>query len=266
MTAPTRARNGSYIDVAGTRTYFEVTGSGAPLVLLHGGLCPAETLDAQTAALVEKYQVYVPERVGHGRTPDVAGPYTYEGMAQHMVAFVDSLGITSAHFVGWSDGALVALLVALRRPKLVSKLVLIDQFVTPEGARPGFVESTAALTVDAAPAMLVDLYAASSPDGPEHFPVVFDKVHSMWTGATGIEVADLGRIACPTLLMAGDDGSMTSAHIDAMRRALRDVQLAVVPGTSHSVVLEKPDIVNRLIVDFLAVDQVPKLFDMSSAT
>ena len=69
--APTR--NGDYIDVDGVRTYCEVTGTGDPLILLHGGLCTAETFDAQTPALAEQYRVYVPERFGHGRTPDIEG-------------------------------------------------------------------------------------------------------------------------------------------------------------------------------------------------
>src|SRR4051812_14959695 len=107
--APTR--NGSYIDVDGVRTYYEVTGAGEPLILLHGGLCPAESWDAQTAVLAEQYRVYVPERFGHGRTPDVDGPITYENMARHTIAFLEALDIKSAHLAGWSDGALVGLLV-----------------------------------------------------------------------------------------------------------------------------------------------------------
>src|SRR6476661_7081003 len=133
-TEPASTRNGNYVDVEGVRTYYEVTGTGEPLILLHGGLCPAETFDPLTPVLAERYRVYVPERFGNGRTPDIEGPITYENMAQHTIAFMDVLGIESAHLAGWSDGALVGLLVAMRRPKLVRKLVLIDQFVTLDGA------------------------------------------------------------------------------------------------------------------------------------
>ena len=133
--APARV-NGAYVDVDGVHTYYEAQGSGAPVILLHGGLCTAETWDAQTPVLAERYRVYVPERHGHGRTPDVDGPITYETMADHTIGFMEALGIESAHLVGWSDGALVALLIALRRPGLVDKLVLLDQFVTLDGAPP----------------------------------------------------------------------------------------------------------------------------------
>ena len=77
-TESTRIREGGrYVDVDGVRTYYEVHGSGDPIVLLHGGMCTAETWDAQTSALAGHYQVYVPERFGHGRTPDIeSGPPT----------------------------------------------------------------------------------------------------------------------------------------------------------------------------------------------
>ncbi len=256
--APTR--NGDYVDVDGVRTYYEVTGTGEPVILLHGGLCPAETWDAQTAALAEQYRVYVPERYGHGRTPDIDGPITYENMAQHTIAFMEALGIASAHVVGWSDGALVGLLVALRRPKLVRKLVFIDQFVTLDAAPDGYEAFMAAMAPDTVPPFLTEMYAALSPDGADHFPVVFEKLHKMWVAETGIELTDLAHVTAPTLILNGDDGGMTMEHAGAVQRALPDSQLAVVPGTSHGVVMEKPHVVNLLILDFLADEQVPKLF------
>ncbi|MEY2567650.1 MAG: hypothetical protein QOE35_2179 [Actinomycetota bacterium] len=253
-------RNGATVDVDGVATYYEVTGTGDPLILLHGGLCPAETFDAQTPELAETYRVYVPERYGHGRTPDVDGAITYENMAQHTIRFMETLGIESAHLAGWSDGALVGLLVALRRPKLVRKLVLLSQYVTLEGAPAAYGPFMAAMSADAAPPEFVEMYRALSPDGPDHFPVVFDKLHDLWTTATGIDVADLAHVTAPTLVLDGDDGAMTLEHAAAVLRTLPDAQLAIVPGTSHGVVFEKPHLVNRLILDFLAVEEVPKLF------
>ena len=106
------------------------------------------------------------------------------------------------------------------------------------------------------------LYGALSPDGPDHFPVVFDKLHQMWTGETGIEVADLEHVVAPTLVLCGDDGTLTLEHAAAVHRALPDSQLAIVPGTSHGLPMEKPHIVNQLILDFLADEQTPKLFSL----
>ncbi len=83
------------------------------MVLLHGGMTTAETFDAQAAGLSRHYRVYVPERRGHGRTPDVPGPLTFDIMAEDNAAFLRALDLAPAHLVGWSDGAAVGLLTAL---------------------------------------------------------------------------------------------------------------------------------------------------------
>ena len=83
---------GQYVDANGVRTYYEVEGSGEPLVLLHGGLCAIETLAGLRAGLAGHYRVYLPERRGHGRTPDVEGPFTYELFADDTIAFMNQVG------------------------------------------------------------------------------------------------------------------------------------------------------------------------------
>jgi pimeloyl-ACP methyl ester carboxylesterase len=262
-TATTTRAGGDYLDVDGVRTYYEVTGAGDPVVLLHGGLCTAETLDPLTQALCSQYRVYVPERFGHGRTADVDGAITYERMAQHTIALLDALDIESARLAGWSDGALVGLLVALRRPKLVHKLVLIDQYIELAGAPEAYLRFMDALTAASVPPFLAELYGALSPDGAEHFPVVFDKLHTLWTTPTGVEVADVANVASPTLLLLGDESGMRLEHAADVFGTLPDAQLAIVPGTSHGVPLEKPHLVNQLIVDFFADEQVPKMFSLA---
>jgi pimeloyl-ACP methyl ester carboxylesterase len=224
--------------------------------------CTVETFGAQTPELAEHYQVYVPERRGHGRTPDVEGPITYENMAQDTIAFMEAVGVSSAHLVGWSDGAVVAPLVALHRPDLVGKLVLIGQAMNHEGYLPEAKRQLETLTQQDIPPMLRELYAPVSPDGPEHFGVVFDKLHQLWKTEPMIELTELERVAAPTLiLVADDDMGSTVEYAAAMQRALPDSQLAVVPGTSHAALMEKPGLVNRLILDFLEPEQVRKLLE-----
>ena len=127
----------TYVDAGGLRTYYEVHGAGEPLVLLHGGLCTVETLDGLTPALAEQYRVYTPERRGHGRTPDVDGPMTYQNMAADTIAFMDALGLRGIRLVGFSDGGNVALEVALRRPDLVAKLVVMGAAARGRGYTAG---------------------------------------------------------------------------------------------------------------------------------
>ena len=260
---PTRTRD--YVDAAGVRTYYEAAGEGEPLILLHGGMCTVETFEGQTPALAAQYRVYVPERRGHGRTADVEGPITYENMAQDTIAFMDALGIESAHLVGWSDGALVGLLVALRQPRLARKLVLIGQNVNLEGARPESLAMREHMTAESLPPMFEQMYAAVSPDGADHWGIVCAKVIQMWRADPAIELDSLAAVTAPTLVMLGDDDIVSIEHAAALQRALPSAQLAVVPGASHALPLEKPDLTNRLILDFLAVDQVPKMMSLSEA-
>jgi pimeloyl-ACP methyl ester carboxylesterase len=246
-----------YVNAGGLRTYYEAQGVGDPVVMLHGGFASVNTFAGFTPLVAERYRVYSPERRGHGRMPDVAGPITYEIMADDTIAFLDALRIGPAHVVGWSDGANVGMITAMRRPDLVRKLVLIGTAVNISGAKPWARALTDHLTVDHLPPMLIDEYAELSPEGRDHFPVVFDKLARALLD-TPQTLADLGRIVAPTLVMAGDDDLVSVEHQEAMRAAVQDGQLAIVPGASHGLPLEKPDLVVRLILDFLADVQSPK--------
>lgn len=251
---------GTYLDAGGVHTYYEVTGQGEPLILLHGGFATIETWGAQTAALADRYRVYLPERRGHGRTPDVPGPTGYEIMARDTIAFMDALGIRSAHLVGWSDGANIGLEVALLRPDLVRKLVFMSAVANIDGFTEAMQAQTATLAPDALPPMLRDAYDALSPDGPDHFETVFEKLAAVWTSEPRHDLVDLAGVMAPTLVILGDDDVVAIEHAAAVARAIPDAQLAVVPGTDHVLLFEKPDLVNRMILGFLADEQPPKLF------
>jgi pimeloyl-ACP methyl ester carboxylesterase len=248
-----RSRNGEYIEAGGVNTYFEVTGDGDPLVLLHGGFCPAETFDGLTPGLAEAYRVFVPERRGHGRTADVEGPITYEIMAKDTIAFLDAVEVGNAHLVGWSDGAAVAVHVVLERPDLVRSLVLIVQPLNHDGLPDQAKEMVdSGITPDALPPMLRELYSSLSPDGPEHFDVVFEKLTATWATEPSFEVADLARISAPTLFMMADADMVTLEHARDVEQALPDARLEVVPDASHGLPMEKPEVVTGLIRDFLS--------------
>jgi pimeloyl-ACP methyl ester carboxylesterase len=259
------ARTGGYIDVGRLHTYYEVHGAGEPVVLLHGGLCTVETLDAMTAAFAQQYKVYLPERRGHGRTPDVDGPLTYQNMAADTVAFLDALGLRAAHLVGFSDGGNVALQVALDRPDLVGKLVVLGAAAREDGYAPEQIEVIQRWLGQPSPPIMAgfkQLYGAVSPDGPEHFEVMFAKAGQLWQSDWSLSWEDLGRLSAPTLMLLADDDVVTVEHAAAVVRAIPDAQLGVVPGTSHALPFEKPDLVNRLVLEFLATEQVPRMMSL----
>lgn len=145
---------------------------------------------------------------------------------------MDAVGLSSAHLVGWSDGAVVGLLVALHRPSLVRRLVLIGQNMNPQGMVPEFAEMTKLdrMPEEALPPTLREMYAAVSPDGPDHWAVVVDKMWRMLRTEPDIDLNELNKVSAPTLIIAADHDIVTIEHAAAMQRALPDSQLAVVPG------------------------------------
>jgi pimeloyl-ACP methyl ester carboxylesterase len=252
-TAGRRRARGAYVDANGVRTYWEVEGDGEPLVLLHGGLCAIETLDGLRRELADRYRVYLPERRGHGRTPDVDGPYSYGLFAADTIGFMQAVGLSRAHLLGFSDGATVALLVALRRPDLVHSHVHIGQPVNLDGIQPELrdVLSLATMPQGMLPPVLRELYEAVSPDGAEHWDAVVDKAWQMIRTEPNLDVAELAAVTAPTLIMVAEHDIPTVAHAEQISRALPSGHLVVVPNAGHGLPMEKPDVAAHLVLDFL---------------
>lgn len=245
-------------------TWFAEYGSGEPVVALHPGGIDARSMDATVLPLAEQLRVFTPERRGHGRTPDVAGPISYELMAQDMIAFIESQVGEPVHLLGCSDGSVVALNVALLRPDLVRRLVLVAGVFHREGWTRDSVVSddggdadTGAAAEEPLPEFFREAYAELSPDGGDHFGVVIAKLDQMHATEPRFTTADLAQIRARTLVMIGDDDEVSLEHAIAMYRGLPTAELAVVPGTSHGLLVEKPELCNRLIFEFLTQDAPP---------
>ncbi|MFD6281208.1 alpha/beta fold hydrolase [Streptomyces sp. NPDC060209] len=257
---------GDYVDLPGVRTWYETEGAGDPLVLLHGGFCTNDTWGAQRADLAAEYRVFLPERRAHGHTPDVPGALSYQDMADDTVAFLETVVGGPAHLVGWSDGGVVALLVAMARPDLVRKAVVIGANFRPSSecfVEPAMVDAMTPGGADLT--FFREMYEAVAPDGADHWPVVAAKVIDMWRTQPTLTTGDLARVEAPVLIMVGDDDMMTLEHTTALYRAIPGAQLAVVPGASHLVPLEKPALVNRLILDHFAQDEVETMLPIRRA-
>ena len=163
----------SYVDLDGVRTWYDETGAGEPLVLLHPGGAGVDSraFAPNLGALASRFRTFTPERRAHGRTPDVEGPITFEAMAQDTIHFLEQVVGSPARMLGVSDGATVALLVALRRPDLIERLVLVAGPFHYEGWWPQAIDPN-----NEPPAFLKDSYAELSPDGASHYRVVVDKL------------------------------------------------------------------------------------------
>jgi pimeloyl-ACP methyl ester carboxylesterase len=218
-------------------TWYEQRGEGDSLVLLHPGMADARAFDPNIDALAGRFHVYTPERRGHGRTPDVDGPITYEGMARDTIDFVEGVVGEPAHLLGCSDGAIVALVAALLRPDLVRRLVLVAGVFHRDGWHPS---------------------ATSWPEGldPHSFHGKMARMHG---SEPTLGASDLAGVRSRTLVLVGDDDEVYLEHAVEMYRGLPVGELAVVPGTSHGLLVEKPELCNALILDFLANDPVPQM-------
>ena len=234
-------------------TWFETQGSGPPLVLLHpgGAGVDARALTRNVPAFAEHFTVFTPERRAHGRTPDVEGPITFEAMANDTIGFVEKVVGGPAALVGSSDGAIVALFVALARPDLVTRLVLAGGVFHHRGWHPSVLDPAAE-----PPSFLRDLYGQISPDGADHYDIVVHKLKTMHAKEPTFGPDDLRKVACRTLVMIGDDDEVSLEHAIELYRALPNGELAVVPGTSHGLLVEKPALCHAIMLDFLQNDPV----------
>lgn len=226
--------------------WYDARGHGDPCVLLHPGGAGVDSraLDPTLAALAEVFHVYTPEQRGHGRTPDVAGPASYELMAQDTIAFIDAVIGRPVHLAGVSDGAVVALVVALRRPDLVRRLVLAAGVFHHDGWAEGVLDGEP-------PDFLERSYGELSPDGIGHYGVIVAKLAAMHAREPALTPADLHALTSRTLVMVADDDEVRLEHAIEAYRSVPDAELAVVPGTSHGLMVEKPGLCNLLITEFL---------------
>jgi pimeloyl-ACP methyl ester carboxylesterase len=240
----------TYAPVNGLDLYYEIRGRGKPLVLLHGGV---HTIDLTFGPLLEPLaagrQVIAVEFQGHGHTADTGRPMTIEALAGDVVALLDQLGIAEADLFGFSLGGLVAYAVALGAPGRVGKLIV----ASADAHRPPGRES-APLGEDRLPTpadfqAMRDAYEAVAPD-----PARFDEsaartsamVHEFpgWTD-------ELRSLRAPTLLIFGDRDFSPLPDVVEMFELLPNAQLAVLPGTTHVGVTQRPAAMLALITPFL---------------
>jgi pimeloyl-ACP methyl ester carboxylesterase len=259
----TKETEGNYVNVNGLNLYYEMHGSGHPLVLLHGAFSAVGTSFAKVLPeLARKQQVIAFELQGHGHTADVDRPLTMEQMADDVVAALRQLGIEKADIFGYSMGAGAALQVAIRHPELVSKLVLASVSYKLDGLHPGFMDGMAQMQ----PEMLVgspwhDEYMRLNPR-PENFNTLFAKVMQMDRELKDLPDSAISGITAPTLIIMGDSDIVRPEHGVEMFRllgggvmgdmvGLPNAQLAILPGTGHALLMERDDLLLPILHAFL---------------
>jgi pimeloyl-ACP methyl ester carboxylesterase len=241
----------AYVDIGGHSTWVvDGGGSGDPVLLLHGGLSNSDLLlDAIGPSLAEHHRVIAFDRRGHGRTPDTDAAFHYADMATEAVRVIEEVIRGPAHLVGWSDGGIVALLVALERPEVVRKVVVVGANYHHSGLLPVEPDPDSTFLHS-----LTEAYTERSPDGPEHLGIVYAKALAMLRSEPTLTTSDIALIKQPTLVVAGDDDAIALSHTCSLYEALPQGQLAVLAGASHALPVEQPEVLGRLTAEFLVGD------------
>jgi pimeloyl-ACP methyl ester carboxylesterase len=248
MPPATSEKTDGYAAVNGLKMYYEIHGTGKPLVLLHGAFGFATVYPA----LTQNRQVIAVELQGHGHTADIDRPLTCEQMADDTPALLKHLKIEKADFFGYSMGGIVALAVAIRHPDLVNRLAINGSYFgkTQDAWEPAAFKQFTNLPANFAPKMLKDPYDKVAPD-PKQWPVLVAKVKKLVTEFKGFSRDDMKSIKAPVLITLGDHDGVRVEHVVEMFRLIPNSQLAVFPGSDHLQLWTSPDTVLSPITAFL---------------
>jgi pimeloyl-ACP methyl ester carboxylesterase len=230
---PTQWNNAN---IHGHKIYYAMRGSGPTLVFLHGGGDSGEhSFVRQLDVFSEHHHIVAPDQVGQGRTPEVPGPLSYTAMMEDTAELLKMLKLQHVDVVGFSDGGILALMLAVRHPELVRRLVISGVNIAPEGLRPEDLE---------------ELRATETPK-----PTTIDeKLAHLWlTSPTEAELnlGLLAKITQPVLVISGDRDAITLEHTLKIFHALPDAELCVLPGTDHATFSGRSDWLNPIISVFL---------------
>ena len=253
---------GATIPVNGMELYYEVSGEGDPLIVLHGAYMNIPAMGTIIGRLAETHKVYALEFQGHGRTSDIDRPITYPNLADDVAAFMDEVGLAKADVLGYSMGAGAGLQLAIRHPEKVDQLITASVSYDISGLQPAL----AAMIPQMKPEMFIgtpmeDAYRelAVNKDG---FPALVEKLIALehepqsWGD-------DVKALKTPVLIITGDADAMTLEHSVAMFRLLGGggmgdmgaplpaSRLAVLPATSHTAVIDQTDLLLSVIEPFL---------------
>jgi pimeloyl-ACP methyl ester carboxylesterase len=236
-----------YISLRGHEIYsYEWANNGEAVLLLHGGLSQTSHFADSVLPVIEgSYHPFGYDRTAHGFTADREGSMHFQFQYEEAVAYLEDVVKAPAHLIGYSDGAIIALMVAMRRPDLVKSVISFGGNFHWSGTMPMPDWDGSISPEDRAE------YAMTSPDAPETLDRKIAKMFKIWKSEPEFTVADVATIKCPVLVLVGDDDMISHQHSVELYEALSHGQLAVIPGTSHQAHKEKSAIFQLFIRDFL---------------
>ena len=245
-TLPPAAQSG-YAPVNGVRIWYATFGRGEPVILLHGGLVNANWWGHQVRELQKHYRVVVMDSRGHGRSTRNAEPFGYDLMASDVIGLMDFLKIPKAALVGWSDGAIIGLDIAMKHPERLTKLFAFAANSDPSGVA----DISGNAVVTAATARAEKEYEQLSPT-PGEFPAFVAQITKMWETQPNWTADDLKKITVPTWIVDGDrDETIKRENTEFMAAQIPESSLLMQPGVSHFSVLQDPEQFTADVLHFL---------------
>ncbi|ADV80978.1 alpha/beta fold hydrolase [Terriglobus saanensis] len=251
--APVAGEQKHYAEVNGIRLFYATLpaadgGHSTPVVLLHGGLANSDYWGNQVRALHPHHSVILVDSRGHGRSTRSAQPFGYDLMADDVVALLDSLHIPQADIVGWSDGAILGIDLALRHPSRVRRVFAFAANVTTDGVRKD---------VDKNPNFAAFMrrggeeYRRLSPT-PTEYDAFTEQISHMWFSQPDWTAAQLATIHTPVLAADGDhDEGIVQGHTEKIAAMIPNASLLILPNASHFAFLQAPTLFNTALLDFL---------------
>ena len=249
------SNNGKYIPINNTELYYEEYGKGTPLLMLHGGTVSISSFRNVIPDLSKQFRVIAVDTPGHGRSQQ-APTMTYPLMADYFSKFIDALRLDSVYVIGWSDGGIIAMLLAADRPEKIKRVIAsgaqFDQNGYTELGRQ-FIKNVNLETIEKEWGSWVANYKSNAYKTNDWKNFITDLI-KMWSAEVYVPAEKVKRIKARFLTVLGDRDIISITHGDEMHEAIKGSELLVLPNTSHSVFKERPELFNTFAIEFLTKD------------
>ncbi|WP_137153867.1 alpha/beta hydrolase [Rhizobium sp. FKL33] len=237
--------------VNGIKMYYAVYGeaTGTPILLIHGGLGYADIWANQVKALSKDHRVIVADSRGHGRSTRNAEPFGYDLMASDYLALLDYLKVDKVDLVGWSDGGIIGLDIAIHHPERLNKLFAQAANTKVEGVKADVMENKTFTTYIERSG---EIYKKISPT-PNEYDAFVTQISGMWASQPNWPDSELKSIKTPTAIVLGDhDEAVDRKHTDYIASMIPGAKLIILKDASHFAMLQDPDGYTKAVLDFFA--------------
>jgi pimeloyl-ACP methyl ester carboxylesterase len=241
---------GQTAEINGVEIYYEVygEGNGDPVILIHGGLSNGDHFVNQIPVLAENHEVVVMDSRGHGRSSFDDTPISYAVMAQDVLGLMDHLEIDQASIVGWSDGGIIGLEIALTHPDRLNKVVAYGANYDPTGVR---LDVGTNDYFNAYVARAAEEYQQNSP-APERWEEFLTNISNMWATLPNYTDEQLTTITIPFLILDGQkEEAIDLNQTKLMALLIPGAELLIMPDTGHFALFEQPEEFTQIVLDYL---------------